>query len=318
VKALLHYRASSQVRQRLRDAAPGWLDVATVDGTDPTQLLRELADTDVLLHVLEPATAALMRAAPRLKLVQKVGVGINTIDLPEAHRRGIRVANMPGSNSQAVCEMALALMLAVLRKLPQFDAATRRGAGWSYPIDATDAVGEIDGKTVGLVGYGSIPRRLAPVCKALGARVVFCARSAEPDGNAERVTLPELLAQADIVSLHVPLTGQTRRMIDAQALAAMKPGAILVNTARGALVDEAALVRSLATGHLAGAGLDVFEQEPIGADNPLLALPNVVATPHLAWLTAQTLERSFAIAVDNCTRLREGRGLLHEIDLTTL
>lgn len=318
MKALLHYRASAQVQQRLRAAAPGWLEVATLDGSDPVAWARELAGTEVLLHVLEPATAALLQAAPRLRLIQKVGVGINTIDLAEARRRGIRVANMPGSNSQAVCEMALALMLAVLRRLPQFDAATRRGAGWSYPLDATDGVGEIGGKTVGLVGYGAVPRRLAPVCEALGARVLFCARSAEPDGNAERVPLAELLTRSDIVSLHVPLTEQTRHMIDAQALAAMKPGAILVNTARGALVDEAALVRSLASGHLGGAGLDVFDQEPVGAGNPLLQMPNVVVTPHLAWLTAQTLERSFAIAVDNCTRLREGRALRHEIDLASL
>lgn len=211
--------------------------------------------------------------------------------------------------------MTLALMLAVLRKLPAFDAATRRGEGWRFAPEATDAVGEISGKTVGLIGYGDVARRVARVCCALGARVVFTARTAQADASAQALPLADLLAQSDIVSLHVPLTDATRRMIDAAALARMKPGALLVNTARGALVDEAALVAALRDGRLRGAGLDVFEEEPVPATNPLLALPNVVVMPHLAWLTAETLERSFGVAAENCARLRDGRPLRHAVGL---
>ncbi|MEO8855971.1 MAG: 2-hydroxyacid dehydrogenase [Burkholderiaceae bacterium] len=315
MKALLHYRASALLQQRLRAAMPPWVEVVTIDEGDEQALLREIANTQVLLHVLKPVTRAMMQAAPQLRLIQKIGVGVNTIDLRAASERGIQVANMPGSNSQAVCEMTLALMLAVLRKLLPFDAATRRGAGWSFAPDATDAVGEIGGKTVGLVGYGDVARRVALVCKALGARVVFTARTAQSDANAQAVSLTELLSQSDIVSLHVPLTDATRRIIDAAAIARMKPGAMLVNTARGALVDEAALLAALQSGHLRGAGLDVFDQEPAAADNPLFQLPNVVVMPHLAWLTAETLERSFGVAVENCTRLRDGVALRHAIAL---
>jgi phosphoglycerate dehydrogenase-like enzyme len=313
MKALLQYRSSAMLQRRLRAAMPRWLDVVAVDPADQPRMELELADTQVLLHVLQPVTPELMNAAPGLQLIQKVGVGVNTIDLAEAATRGIRVANMPGSNSQAVCEMALALMLAVLRRLLPFDAATREGKGWTFAPEATDSIGEIGGKTVGLVGYGDIARRLALVCKALGARVVFHARHALSDSIAERVPLEVLLERADIVSLHVPLTDQTRGMIDALALARMKPDAVLINTARGALVDESALLHALTSGRLGGAGLDVFAQEPANADNPLLALPNVVVMPHLAWLTIQTLERSFALAADNCTRLRDGVALRYEI-----
>ena len=316
MKVLLQYRASARLQQRLRAALPAWLQVVCVDATDPERLLHELADTEVLLHVLQPVTRDLMASAPQLRLIQKVGVGVNTIDLPEARRRNILVANMPGSNSQAVCEMALALMLAVLRKLLPFDAATRRGAGWACAPEATDGVGEIGGKTVGLIGFGEVPRRLAPVCSALGARVVFHARTARPHAHpcAHALALPDLLAQADIVSLHVPLTDETRHTINAAAFAAMKPGAILINTARGALVDEQALLHALCSGRLGGAGLDVFEQEPVAPDHALLALPNVVVTPHLAWLTEETLQRSFAVAAENCLRLRDGRALVHPVN----
>ena len=163
MKAVLHYTLSPAMLSRLAVLAPPGLDVVVVDAHDTPRLQHELVDADVLLHVLAPVTAALMDGAPRLRLIQKIGVGVNTIDLAAARERGIQVANMPGTNSQAVCEMTLALMLAALRKLGPLDAATRAGTGWSLPPDTTDDAMEIGGKTVGLVGYGEIPRRLAPV-----------------------------------------------------------------------------------------------------------------------------------------------------------
>ena len=315
VRALLHYRASPALVQNLRNAAPPWLTTTSVAEADLARVLAEFARTDILLHVLTPVTAALMDAAPRLKLIQKIGVGVNTIDLVAAKARGIKVANMPGTNSQAVSEMTLALMLAALRKIVPFDHATRAGAGWSLPLDAVDAVSEIHGKTVGLIGYGAVPQRLAPVLKALGARVVYCTRATDSGENADHLTLHELLALADIVSLHVPLTADTHQLLGAPELARMKPGVVLINTARGALVNEQALLQALQCGQVRAAGLDVLAVEPAVAGNPLFDLPNVVVTPHLGWLTPETLARSFSVAIENCRRVRDGEPLLYEIAL---
>jgi phosphoglycerate dehydrogenase-like enzyme len=220
---------------------------------------------------------------------------------------------MPGTNSQAVAEMTLALMLAVLRRLSYLDPLTRRGEGWSPDLGLIDGVGEIAGRTVGFVGYGAGPSRLGPALEALGARILYVARSDKPRLPGRRVQLAELLAGADIVSLHVPLTPQTRGIIDADALARMRPDAILINTARGDLVDEAALCAALRSGRLRGAGLDVFAAEPVDPANPLLRLPNVVVAPHMAWLTEETLGRSLAAAFENCRRLAAGEALANQV-----
>ncbi|MFL9919034.1 2-hydroxyacid dehydrogenase [Paraburkholderia fungorum] len=312
MKAVLQYRASPGFRERLRASAPEWLDIVVVDENDAYAVRRELENADVLLHVLTPVTAEMLDAAPRLKLVQKIGVGTNTIAVDAAKSRGIAVANMPGTNSQAVAEHTLALMLAALRRVAYLDSASRRGSGWNLPLDTFDTVGELSGRTVGFVGYGAIPRRLTAALVALGAQVVYYARNPAADPAARHLaSLQALLAQADIVSLHIPLTPDTRCLLDADALRLMKPGAVLINTARGELIDEPALCDALQSGRVSAAGLDVFATEPTVADNPLLSLPNVVATPHIAWLTPQTLERSIAVIVENCRRLRDGEALLN-------
>ena len=315
MKAVLHFDASKALKDRLAAAAPDWLRISCVETQDAERLRDELADADALLHVLEPATAALLAMAPRLRLIQKVGVGVNTIDLAEARRRNIRVANMPGTNSQAVSELTLTLMLTVLRKIVSFDAATRAGHGWNLPLEHADDVGELCGRTVGLIGYGQVPRRLVPVLQALGAKVVVHARRRIEDAPAEQVSLENLLARADILSLHIPLTDETRHFVGPAMLAAMRPGAILINTARGALVDERALYSALSSGRLRGAGLDVLETEPAPPGNPLFTLPNIVVTPHIAWLTSETIERSLDVIFDNCSRLRQGLPLRDEIPL---
>ena len=175
MKAVLQYRASPGFAARLRDAAPGWLETVIVPEADRKAFGREMKDADVLLHVLEPVTRAVIQAAPQLKLIQKIGVGVNTIDLEAAKDRGVAVANMPGTNSQAVAEMTLMLMLAALRRVSYFDPLTRAGDGWVPEIDVFDRVGEIAGSTVGLVGYGEVARRLAPALQALGATVLYTA-----------------------------------------------------------------------------------------------------------------------------------------------
>jgi phosphoglycerate dehydrogenase-like enzyme len=261
--------------------------------------------------VLKRCTGEMIAAAPGLRLIQKIGVGVNTIDLDAARARGVAVCNLPGSNARAVAELTLALMLAVLRRLPRFDAGMRRGE-WLDP-ELQDGIGELGGRTVGLVGYGAIPRLLAPVLTALGCRLIYASRSAVADAPGERRTLDALLAEADVVSLHLPLTPETENLIDAAALARMKPGAVLINTARGGLVDQAALTAALAEGRLGGAGLDVFAHEPHDPAEALFRLPNVVLTPHIAWLTTGTFERSFALAAENCRRLAAGETLLYRV-----
>jgi phosphoglycerate dehydrogenase-like enzyme len=313
MRALLHYRASPGFRALLEKEKPDALALDIVDEADDAGFAAAMRRADVLLHVLRPVTAGDIAGAPNLKLIQKIGVGVNTIDLEAAKARGIAVCNMPGTNSQAVAEMTLMLMLAALRRVAVFDPQTRAGDGWRPDALELDQVGEICGRTIGFVGYGAVPQRLAPALRALGADIMYTARSQKADAPGRFVALETLVAEADIISLHIPSTPETRGLIGADAIARMKQGAILINTARGDLVDEAALVAALKSGHLSAAGLDVFAQEPAPADCPLFALSNVVLMPHLAWLTPQTLKRSLSVAFENCRRIASGEALLHQV-----
>ena len=311
MRVVFHYDTGPALARRLRGLAGQGLDVVACGEADDARFAEAMADADVLWHVLRPVSAAHIAAAPRLRLIQKIGVGVNTIDLAAARKRGVPVCNMPGTNTRAVAEMTLALMLAALRRLPSFGRALEAGRGWAMDPAIQDRLGEIGGRTVGLVGFGAVPRALAPVLRAMGARVLYTARAAKPEaeGLAQWRSLRDLLGESDVVSLHVPLTAETERMIDAEALARLKPGAVFVNTARGGLVDEAALAAALHDGRLRAAGLDVFAMEPLAADNPLLRLDNVALTPHVAWLTTDTIDRSLEVAVDNCRRLAAGEAL---------
>jgi phosphoglycerate dehydrogenase-like enzyme len=310
MKVVFHYAAGPALAARL--AALAGLEVTVCPEHDPPALLAAIRDAEVLWHVLSPCTAELIAAAPNLRLIQKIGVGVNTINLAAAAARAIPVCNLPGTNAPAVAELTLLLMLATLRRLPGFDAALRAGQ-WAPTPATQDALGELGGRTIGLVGHGAVPRALAPMLRAMGCRILYTAPTAKPDPIGDYRTLPALLAESDIVSLHLPLTPATANLIDAAALARMKPGAILINTARGGLVHSNALHASLLKNHLAGAGLDVFAEEPARPDNPLFALPNVVVTPHIAWLTTATFDRSLALAAENCQRLASGAGLLHRV-----
>ena len=309
MNVLFHYAAGPDLSARL-GAVPD-LTITACPENDDALLARLLPETDVLWHVLERCTAGMIASAPRLRLIQKIGVAVNTIDLDAAKARGIPVCNLPGTNARAVAELTLALMLAVLRRVPRFDAGMRRGE-WSDTA-LQDGIGELGGRTVGLVGYGAIPQLLAPVLVALGCRVVYTSRAPHADAADEWRSLDALAAEADVVSLHVPLLPETEGLIGARLLARMKPGVILINTARGGLVDQRALTESLVSGHLSGAGLDVFVHEPHDASETLFRLPNVVLTPHVAWLTTGTFDRSFALAAENCRRLAAGEGLLHRV-----
>jgi phosphoglycerate dehydrogenase-like enzyme len=311
MKVIFHYAAGPALSARL--AALPDLSVTVCSESDDTKLMELLPEADVLWHVLKPATAAMMARAPKLRLIQKIGVGVNTIDLEAAKERGIAVCNLPGTNARAVAELTLALMLATVRRLPLFDAAMRDGSAWALDPTVQDNLGELGGRTVGLVGYGAVPRLLAPVLKALGCNLLYTARIPHADALGEFRSLETLLAEVDVLSLHVPLTSETRHLIDSAAIRQMKRGAVLINTARGELVDQAALTVALRDGHLAAAGLDVFVEEPPNPAELLLTLPNVVVTPHIGWLTTGTFDRSFALAAENCRRLAVGETLLHRV-----
>ena len=312
MKLLLHYAAGPNL-SKIVAALPAPFRCAVVVPGDEAGLKRELADTEILLHVLESVTMAMIDAAPRLKLIQKIGVGVDAIDLVHAKHRGVAVCNMPGTNTAAVAELALGLMLSCLRRIPTLATGTASATSWAASRQLGDSLGEIGGRTVGLIGFGAVPQRLAPVLSALGARVIATSRTLRPHDGVEFVPLETLLSAADIVSLHLPATPETHNLLDARRIRTMKPGAILINTARGSLVDEAALASALSENYLAAAGLDVFATEPLAADNPLPGLPNVICTPHLAWLTRETLGRSMAVALENAHRLSNGADLLHRV-----
>lgn len=309
IHAVFHHPSGQWLQDRIAALQSDTLSIEIVPDAAGRDVSLAMTQADVLLHVLHPVTAETMAAAPRLKLIQKIGVGLDAIDLDAAHARGIAVCNMPGTNTQAVVELTLGLMLSVLRNIPKLDHRLRNTGEWTLPSSAQGEFGEIAGKVVGLVGYGHVARRLAVVLDTLGAEVLITARSPFQPETGSYVTKVELLDRADILSLHIPETAETRHWLEASALARMKPGAIVINTARGGLVDEVALENTLQSGHLAGAGLDVFACEPLPAGASILDAPNVVALPHVAWLTRETLDRSLTAACENIGRLVDGRTL---------
>jgi phosphoglycerate dehydrogenase-like enzyme len=314
LRVLAHFTPGDKVTEFLAPEAD-WLDIRYCAEDDDDTLYRELPDAEVIWHVLRPLSGADLKMAPKLRLVHKMGAGVNTVDVDTATQLGIAVANMPGANAPSVAEGTLLLMLAALRRLPELDRAIREGKGWPSDPSLGETVRDIGGCTVGLIGYGNIAKSVERIVLAMGTppeKVLHT--STRDDGHPGWRTLPDLLAASDIVSLHLPLTGKTERMLDAQALGHMKPDAVLVNTSRGAIIDENALVDALRKGGLAAAGLDVFAVEPVAPDNPLLSLPNVVLTPHVTWYTVDTMRRYLAEAVDNCQRIRDGRDLRNVVN----
>jgi D-3-phosphoglycerate dehydrogenase / 2-oxoglutarate reductase len=255
----------------------------------PTELHPLLADVEAVIAGVDAWDAAALAAAPRLRVIARFGVGLDNIDQEEAARRGVVVRNVPGGNANAVAELTLGLMLAGLRGIVDLHLSTRAGA-WSRFVGR-----ELAGRTVGLVGFGDIARRVARLLRAFGCTVIahdpYAARDAAWQEMVTLVPLEALLARSDVVSLHAPATPATEGMVDEAFLAGMRPDALLVNTARGALVDERALVAALDAGHIAGAAVDVYQREPAAPGDPLVGHPKVITTPHTAAETAETYAR---------------------------
>jgi len=261
------------------------------DGVEGVAGILSVLTTPVDVELLD-------RAGHQLRIVANYGVGVDNVDLEAARARNVVIANTPDVLTDAVAELTIALTLALLRRVAEGDRFLRRQSRWSFSLDFM--LGRsLRGKTFGVVGPGRIGRAAASLAEALGARAIFAGRSA--------VELDALLQTSDVVSLHCPLTPETRHLIDAAALARMRPTSVLVNTARGSIVDEPALVAALRDGTIAGAALDVYEQEP-EVSARLLELENVVLTPHVASATPETREAMGMLAVDALRAvLLEGR-----------
>jgi glyoxylate reductase len=270
----------------------------------PAQLRALAADADGLLTLLtDRVDAELLDAAPRLRAVANLAVGTDNIDLEAAAAHGVAVGSTPGVLTDATADLAIALMLALARRLPEGIARVREGR-WGTWQPAEDLGADLRGATFGVVGYGRIGQAAARRAQAFGMRIVHTSRS-------RGVPLERLLDEADVVSLHVPLSPATRHLIDAAALAQMKPTALLVNTARGGVVDQAALRDALHARTIAGAALDVTEPEPLPPDDPLLDAPNLLIVPHIGSATTGTRARMADMAVDNLLAALDGRPMPH-------
>jgi D-3-phosphoglycerate dehydrogenase len=292
-------------------------DVRIADSLDEETLVRAVADVDALIIRAHGAvTRRLMEHAPRLKVIGRHGVGLDAVDLAAAKERGIVVVNTPDANTESVAEQCLGFMIALAKRILPADRAARR-ALWGARYELTGT--ELFGRTLGLVGFGRIGRRLAEMSRAaLRMEILYfdhAGRTLAPPGlEARLVPLDELLERADVVSVHVPLRPNTRGMIGPAELARMKPTAFLLNSARGPIVDETALVAALRGGRIGGAGLDVYETEPLRADNPLLVLENVVLSPHMSAHTGEALRR-MAMVAEDVLRVLDGEAARHGYEI---
>jgi phosphoglycerate dehydrogenase-like enzyme len=304
------------LRALAADLVPSGFRLYIVNSRERDELFGLVREADFLLVATARVDEELLRAAPRLRLVQHQGVGYDNIDVDACRRAAIPVALTPEGTTIGVAEHTVLLILALFRHLLTVDAAVRRGE-WPVWSMRSRSV-ELAGKTVGLIGFGRIGREVARRARSFDTTIVYhdavrAPAAVEAELGAAYVSRDDLLRQADVVSLHAPLTTETRGLIGERELRLMRPDAVLINTARGALVDEPALVRALAEGWIAGAGLDVLGQEPPGADNPLLTCPNVILTPHVAAGTRDAYRTKMNAVFANMQRVARGEAPLNQV-----
>ena len=285
-------------------------------GLKPQELREIIGGYEALaVRSATKVTKEILEAAQKLRVIGRAGTGVDNIDLAAASRRGVVVMNAPGGNSVSVAEHTMALLLALARQIADASQSTRAGK-WEKKRFSSGR--ELQGKTLGVIGTGSIGGLVVRRAQAFGMKVLgydpFLAPEAAAKLGVELVDLPEIWKRCDAITLHVPLTEQTKNMVGKEQLAHMKPGGVLVNCARGGLVDEKALADALRTGKIAGAALDVFEQEPLPAEHPLWTLPGVLITPHTAGYGPYLDERRYEIILDNCSRFLAGQPLRNLVD----
>ena len=288
----------------------GEVSVHTERIADESDAIERMRGATIVVGNRErtPLGRRVLSALPDLKLLSMTGTGLPNVDLPAATELGILVTRTPGQSRMAVAELTYGLMLAVARRIPYGDAATRQGE-WPAIIGT-----ELNGKTLGIVGLGTIGREVARIAAAFDMRVIAWGPTLTPERAAEAGvgyrSLEQLLGEADIISIHLRLTKETRGLFGSKELAQMKPSAILINTARAGVTDEAALITALKERRIAGAGLDVFAEEPLPKDSPLFQLDNVVLSPHTGWTTGAVYNRFITSAVDNVENYLAGKPTL--------
>lgn len=281
---------------RIHDVIPG------------ERLIETIQDADAVLCNKAKITAQVMAQCPRLKYVGLFATGYDNVDVREAGRRGITVCNAPGYSTKSVAQHTFSLLLNLAANTVSYHESVRAG-DWirssvftylNYPIT------EIAGKKLGIVGYGAIGRAVAEIARAFGMEPLICTRTAPKACPYPVVPFGTLLAESDFLTLHCPLTEQTRHLIDADALARMKPTAFLINTSRGGVIDEAALAEALRAGKIAGAGIDVLAEEPMRSGHPYLDAPNCILTPHIAWASAEARGRLIRLVYTNLESFLRG------------
>ncbi len=280
-------------------------EVTVYDRTAPKDVIARIGDAPIVITNKTVITREIFEACPAIRYVGVLATGYNVVDIAAAKERGIIVTNVPAYSTQAVAQFTMALLLEICHHVGRHSDSVHAGkwsacqdfAYWDYPLI------ELAGKTIGIIGYGRIGQATAKAAQALGMKVIAYSRHGQGEPY---VPLEELYARADVISLHCPLTAENTGMINRETLAKMKDGVILLNTARGALINEADLREALLTGKVYAAAADVAAVEPIPADSPLLGLPNMIFTPHIAWACYETRQRLMDIAVDNVRQFLNG------------
>ena len=275
--------------------------VTVYDDTAPEELLERIQDADVIVTKEMPVSGELIRQFPdSVKLICEAGTGYNNLDLAAAKEKGIMVCNIPAYSTQRVAQTAIMLILNLSSAMQVQMAMLAKGNHDNFTKNLQVPHVEVNDKTLGIIGAGHIGREVIRIAKAMDMKILVYTRTPKEDGDGIRyVDLETLLRNSDYVSLHCPLTPQTRHMINKDTLAMMKPEAFLINTSRGALIDEPALIEALQNGVIAGAGLDVQEVEPPAEDNPLYTMSNVLLTPHMGWKGLETRKRLVSILAGN-------------------
>lgn len=286
-------------------------DLEWYDHTPAGQILERIQDAEAVFANRAMLSGRILEQCPRLKFIGVFGTGYNIVDLEATKRLGITVCNVPEYSSHAVAQHTMALLLAVTNRVGEFDRLMKSG-NWKLPDDPTVTsipMMELYGKTVGILGYGNIGREFGKICQAMGMKVLANRRNpdfSEENDSLRFVDIDTLRRESDILSIHCPLTEQTRGMVDRIFLSGMKTGAILLNTARGAILDDDAVAAALDSGKLCGAGLDVFAKEPAGLENPLVRHPRCVVTPHVSWSPKETRARLLDISAENLFAFLDG------------
>lgn len=278
--------------------------------TDKQEIIERIGDAEAILTNKTPITADVLKACPQLTYIGVLATGYNVVDLAAAKEQGITVTNIPSYSTNAVAQATFALLLEVTNQVGHHNRSVHQG-DWQTSKDFSywqTPLMELAGKTIGLIGYGAIAQAVATIAHAFQLKVIYFNHRPKPAQAdwAKQVSLAELYQEADIISLHVPQFPETEKMIDRTALAQMKSSAILINTARGGLIDEAAVAEALQTGQIAALAADFVSKEPIAADNPLLQAPNCYLTPHIAWAPVETRRRLMGIAVANLSGFKAG------------